>query len=76
MGCRSGYLRTLNVRKATESEPKLKVFYEALGLNPLPVGAGNGRLSHHPTLKTSRVVTLGENKCCNFIFFSVFWVWR
>lgn len=30
--------RTLNVRKATQPEPKLKAIYEALGLPPLPGG--------------------------------------
>ena len=30
--------RTLNVRKATQPEPKLKAIYEALGLHPLPGG--------------------------------------
>ena len=30
--------RTLNVRKATQPEPKLKAIYAALGLNPLPGG--------------------------------------
>ena len=30
--------RTLNVRKATQPEPKLKAIYEALGLNSLPGG--------------------------------------
>lgn len=30
--------RTLNVRKATQPEPKLKAIYDALGLNPLPGG--------------------------------------
>ncbi|MDP2833746.1 MAG: hypothetical protein Q8Q28_10755 [Pseudomonadota bacterium] len=29
---------TLNVRKATQPEPKLKAIYEALGLHPLPGG--------------------------------------
>jgi transposase len=30
--------RHLNVRKATQPEPKLKAIYDALGLNPLPGG--------------------------------------
>ena len=30
--------RTLNVRKTTQPEPKLKAIYEALGLHPLPGG--------------------------------------
>lgn len=30
--------RTLNVRKATQPEPKLKAIYDALGLHPLPGG--------------------------------------